>query len=184
MMQAYRSTLEVRAHFVAALQLFQRDCKVRGPGSSRSFEGFGSESGASLIELALVLPILFLLLLAAVDFGRAYYLAIEVSDAAHAGALYGSQNSTDTAGMQSAAVANASDVPNFTTSSVTASYGCECSDGSIPVATCSTTPSCGSMNVVDYVQVNTSTSYSAMLPYPGIPSSITLRGRARMRAGQ
>ena len=141
-----------------------------------------SESGNGLIELALVLPVLFLLLLGAADFGRAYYLVIEVSNAAHTGALYGSQNPTDTTGMQQAAVADAQDVPNFTTSSVTATYGCECSDGSSPVASCTTTPTCAN-NVVDYVQVNTSVSYSAIFPYPGIPSPLTLRGSSRMRAG-
>jgi hypothetical protein len=40
------------------------------------------------------------------------------------------------------------------------------------------------MNVVDYVQVNTSASYSALFPYPGIPSPLILHGSARMRAGQ
>jgi Flp pilus assembly protein TadG len=143
-----------------------------------------SEVASSLIELALVLPVLFLLLLGVFDFGRGYYLAIEISQAAHNAALYGSQNPTDTTGMQYAAVADAVDVPNFTISSVIATYGCECSDGSLPVASCTTNPSCGSMNVVDYVQVNTSASYSALFPYPGIPSPLTLHGSARMRAGQ
>ncbi len=41
-----------------------------------------AEQGASLVELALVLPILFLILMGAVDFGRAYYLAMEVAGAA------------------------------------------------------------------------------------------------------
>ena len=143
-----------------------------------------SEVASSLIELALVLPVLFLLLLGVFDFGRGYYLAIEISQAAHNAAIYGSQNPTDTTGMQYAAVADAADVPNFTISSVIATYGCECSDGSLPVASCTINPSCGSMNVVDYVQVNTSASYSALFPYPGIPSPLTLRGSARMRAGQ
>jgi hypothetical protein len=84
--------------------------------------------------------------------------------------------------MQNAAVADAQDVPSFTTSSVTATYGCECSDGSSPVASCASTPSCGTMNVVDYVQVSTSATYTPILPYPGIPSTFTLSGSARMRA--
>jgi Flp pilus assembly protein TadG len=160
------------------------DRRYRGEGGGLIAKNLRCEAGSSLIELALLLPVLFLLLLAVVDFGRAYYLAIEVSQAAHTAALYGSQNPTDTTGMQNAAVADAPDVPNFTTSSVTATYGCECADGSLPVSGCTTNPSCGALNVVDYVQVNTSTSYSALFPYPGIPSPLTLRGSARMRAGQ
>lgn len=153
------------------------------PGRLLFSKALKSESGSNLVEMGLVLPLLFLLLLGTVDFGRAYYLAIEVSQAAHTAALYGSQNPTDTVGMQNAAVADAPDVPNFTTSSVTVTYGCECSNGSSPVASCATAPACGTMNVVDYVQVNTSVSYSAMLPYPGIPSPLVLSGSARMRAG-
>lgn len=140
---------------------------------------FGSESGSSLVEIALLLPVFLLVLLGAVDFGRAYYLKIEVSDAAHSGALYGSQNPTDTTGMQNAAAAAAPDVPGFT---ATAAYGCECSDGSSAIANCSSTPSC-TTNVVDYVVVTTSAAYSALFPYPGIPSPLTLNGSARMRAG-
>jgi Flp pilus assembly protein TadG len=147
-------------------------------------DDFRSETGSSLVEMALMLPFLFLLLMGVIDFGRGYYLAIEVSNAAHSAALYGSQNPNDVAGMQNAAVLDSPDVPNFTTSSVTATYGCECSDGTAAVPSCTTTPSCGSMNVVQYVQVNTSVSYSAMFPYPGIPSPMTLSGSARMRAGQ
>jgi len=142
-----------------------------------------SENGSSLVEMALLLPVLFLLLVGVVDFGRAYYLAIEVSRAADTGALYGSQNPTDAVGMQSAVVLDAPDVPSFTAASVTTSKGCECSDGSSPVADCTVSPSCAT-NVVNYVQVNTSATYSAIFPYPGIPSPLILRGSARMRAGQ
>ena len=151
------------------------------------FSIFHSDSGTSLIEMALLLPILFLLLMGTVDFGRAYYLEIEVSRAAHAGALYGSQNPTDLAGMQSAATLDAADVSGLTS---TAAYGFECSDGTQRSATCSSTsctttpvaPTSCVDNVVYFVQVNTSKSYSAMFPYPGIPSPIVLRGQATMRA--
>jgi Flp pilus assembly protein TadG len=154
-------------------------------GRFHAFKTLQSESGSSLIEISLVLPILlFPLVFGIVDLGRAYYLAIEVSEAAHTAALYGSQNPSDIAGMQNAAVADAPDVPSFTTSSVTATSGCECSDGSSPIANCATNPACGALMTVNYVQVNTSISYSAMFPYPGIPSPLTLSGSARMRAGQ
>jgi Flp pilus assembly protein TadG len=150
---------------------------------------FNSESGTSLIEMALLLPILFLLLIGTVDFGRAYYLEIEVSRAAHTGALYGSQNPTDLTGMTNAAVADAADVSGLTS---TAAYGYECSDGTQRSASCGSTSctmtpvaptGCG-FNTVYYIQVNTSVTYNAMFPYPGIPTPIVLRGQATMRAGQ
>jgi Flp pilus assembly protein TadG len=168
---------------VLSLRIFQGNragLDSRGVSLSKAL---GPENGSSLIEMALILPVLFLLLMGMVDFGRGYYLAIEVSHAANAAALYGSQNPTDTTGMQNAADLDAADVSNFTVSSVTVTYGCECSDGSSPVVNCTSTPACAT-NVVNYVQVNTSVSYSALFPYPGIPTPLTLHGSSRMRAGQ
>jgi Flp pilus assembly protein TadG len=139
------------------------------------------EEGSSLLELALLLPLFFLMMVGTADFGRAYYLSIEVSHAANAGAEYGSQNPSDTSGMKAVAVADAADVPGFSTSNVTVTTGCECSDGTSASTNCTTTPSC-SANAVTFVQVSTSFSYTSMLPYPGIPSPLTLQGFARMRA--
>jgi Flp pilus assembly protein TadG len=138
-----------------------------------------SEHGASLVEVALVLPVLILILLGVVDFGRAYYLSNEVAGAAHAGAVYGSQYPTDTTGMQTAAAANAPDVSGLTT---TASYGCECSDGSDASTSCATVPSC-STNIVYYAKVKASVAYSPWFPWPGIPSSIAIADTVEMRSG-
>jgi len=136
--------------------------------------------GASLVEFGLLLPLLCLLLIGVIDFGRAYYLDIEVSNAAHAGALYGTQNSTDITGMQNAATGDAQDVTGMT---ATATYGCECSDGSSVTPLCSSQPTCG-VNAVNYVQVTTSATYHPLFPWPGIPSSVSLQGSAKLRAGQ
>jgi Flp pilus assembly protein TadG len=60
----------------------------------------GRDSGQSLVELALALPLLLLLLLGLADFGRAFYYTTIISNAARAGAAYLSQNPT--AGQQPA----------------------------------------------------------------------------------
>lgn len=149
-----------------------------------------SEQGASLIELALVLPLLLFLTFLAIDFGRVYYLAIEVAGAAHAGAEYGSQNPTDTAGMTAAAVADAPDVSSLSVN--TATYGCECSDGSAYSASCSVKPTCTGMTMVRRVNVGVSATYSPLIPWSKIPvvygasslslpSTITVQSSAAMR---
>lgn len=139
-----------------------------------------SQSGTSLLETAFALPVFLLLLLGAVDFGRAWYADIEVSSASEAGALYGVQNISDIAGMQAAATLDAADVASV---SPVASYGCECADGSSVTPSCASTPSC-TTNVVNYVQVTTTSTYNTLLPYPGFPASFALTSTSRMRAGQ
>ena len=48
--------------------------------------------GQSVVEFALVLPILLLLLAATIDFGRLFYLYVAVNNAAKEGALYGARS--------------------------------------------------------------------------------------------
>src|SRR6266404_5095413 len=48
--------------------------------------------GLALTELALVLPLSFVLFIGILDFGRVYYSAIATSHAARAGVLYGAQD--------------------------------------------------------------------------------------------
>jgi Flp pilus assembly protein TadG len=137
------------------------------------------DHGSNIIELALLLPVLLLLLAGAVDFGRGWYVAIEVNSAAHAGALYGSQNPTDISGMTKAAQLDVPDMPGMT---VNATYACECYDGT--PASCGTEPdSCSDDgNFVYAVTVNTTATYTPIVSYPGIPSSFTLKGQSIMRA--
>ena len=137
-----------------------------------------ADRGSSILETAIVLPILLLLVMGVVDIGRAIYLANEVAGAAHAGALYGSVHASDTTNMVNAAKLNGPDVPGLI---VNASWGCECWDGSSPSANCSSTPSC-STNVVYYATVNASALYSTLFPWKGIQSSFPLSSSATMRS--
>ncbi len=142
------------------------------------------EHGASLVEVALLLPLFLLLLLAAVDFGRACYLEIEINGAARAGAVYGSRDPTDTTGMTTVALNAAPDVPGV--SAGTPTFVCECADGSnsISGSACLTAPpSCtDGLNWVYVVTVTVTGTYTPILPWPGIPSSMTFSSTASMRS--
>ena len=140
----------------------------------------GKDEGSSMVELALVTPMMVLLLFAAIDFARAYYLSTELVGAAHAGAEYGITNHTDTAGMKAAAQADAPDVSNLTVTTPT--WGCECSDGTGSSASCSTKPTC-TYNMVYWVKVNASATYTSIYPWNGIPSRITITQIATVRSG-
>ena len=138
------------------------------------------EQGASLVELALLLPFFVLLLLGAVDFGQAYYLSMEIAGAAQAGAAYGALNPSDISGIQQAAVADAQNVPGLT---VTATVIDECSDGSLaPNATSTQCTAAGTAPQVCLVSVTVKATYTTLFPWPGIPSSIPFAAQAAMRS--
>ena len=81
------------------------------------------------MELAIALPVLALILVGTIDFGRVFWLAMVVQNAARAGALFGAQssaNAADATGMQTAGnnVLTANGLS--TTGAVTAARTCEC----------------------------------------------------------
>ena len=135
------------------------------------------EQGASLVEIGLVLPILLFIVMATVDFAREYYFANEVAGGARAGAIYGTTNPSDTTGITNAVKY---DAPDVTDVNVSSSWGCECSDGTSASTSCSAAPTC-SANVVYYVKVTATASYTTILPWTGIPSSLSLSSTSEMR---
>jgi Flp pilus assembly protein TadG len=139
-----------------------------------------SELGSSIVELAFILPVLSLVLLGIIDFGRFFYTSVEVTNAAHAGAQFGArtiQMANNTTGMQQAALNDAPDTAGMT---ATASYSCTCPNAG--VVSC-TTASCGASGApVVTVTVTTQTTVSTLFPWPGIPSPITINGSASIRA--
>lgn len=153
------------------------------------------QSGQALVEFALALPILALLALGVIEMGRYAYIAILVGNAAHAGAVFGSQNtsaSSQTANIQNAAeydfaggitgTANANGQP-ISQLTVTSSTACGCdSAGTINAFGCGTTPSCPSgQHWVVVVSVTAAHQFNSLFNYPGIPSSITISRTSTMR---
>lgn len=146
----------------------------------------GSERGGALIELALTLPILFTMLLGAVEFARIAYGAIEVANAARAGAAYGMQTpntASDSTDITSAAQADSANI--VTVSVPTASELCYCSDGTF-ISDCTTAAtSCTSPKRIEhFVQVNTQYTMNPVIHIPGLPTTYTLHGQALMRVAE
>jgi Flp pilus assembly protein TadG len=148
------------------------------------------DRGQAFVELALVLPMLILLILAGVEIGRLAYADIEISNAARAGVAYAMQShafASDTAGIKAAAKQDAPNIPNLSVATPTLTCYCETSAGvTTAFASCdptvANTTTCASPSViVEYVQVNTSAAIHTVLNLPAIPSSLTLQGQAIMR---
>jgi Flp pilus assembly protein TadG len=69
-------------------------------GYRRRMESRGSRRGQSLVEFALVLPVLVILLLGLLDLGRLYFAYVAITDAAGEGVAYGARNPTDDSGIK------------------------------------------------------------------------------------
>jgi Flp pilus assembly protein TadG len=153
---------------------------VHYTSESRAASVLGRSNGQSIVELAIVLPVLMLLLLAAADFGRLFYTWIAVNNAARAGAQYGSQTvitAANSAGMALAALTDGVNIAGLTASA----SQCTCVTGiSVPVCSGSSY-NCANAPQATYVEVDTQAPFSTIVSYPGIPSSITVKGKAIMQ---
>jgi Flp pilus assembly protein TadG len=153
-----------------------------------------SPSGQSLLEVALLTPMLLALLLGVIEMGRYAYISILVGSAARAGAAYGAQNlvlSVDRIGIQTAAdndfQNNGQNTGSLTISSAV-SCGCD-ANGTISGAICaaqfnSTAGSCTTGHWVVMVSVTASGTFNSLFNYPGIPKTLTVSNTATLRVAQ
>jgi len=139
-----------------------------------------SEAGSAAVEMALLSPLLVLILLGTIDFGRLFYDGITVASAARAGVQYGARSpskSGDVVGIQQAALADAIDMNGV---SVTVEQYCECANGSS--VNCNSDCGVFDRNPQVYVRVRAQKTFRTLFPYPGIPHTVDINQEAVMRA--
>ncbi len=132
-----------------------------------------AESGAAIVELALVLPVLMAVLMGIIEVGRYAYLDIVAAHAARSGAQYGAQtlvSADDGIGMKAAANA---DVPAAAPWTVSTSV--VCTTNNQVTAYLVYNAQTVSPALVYYVQVKiTGYFIRPLLHYPGIPSNVPI----------
>ena len=138
-----------------------------------------SESGAAIVEMAVITPLLLVLALGVGDFGRVLYTAITLSHAARAGAAYGAQSTGytgDTEGIQQAADGEAQEIAPI---SVTSQRVCECTGGA---SVSCMVPNCGGYGPPRvFVEVTTTRTFQTLVPFPGVPATVALSRTAKVR---
>ena len=151
-----------------------------------------SSAGGALVELALVLPVLVLVFVGTIDFGRVFYTSQSLVNAARAGVQYGAHTparTSDFAGMKSTAEA-ATNTPGIV---ATPSRLCQCADDTgtfsptAPSANDCSTPeatSCPGGHRVITVTVTTTKTFNTLMAggLPGFLQSMNLTRTATMRA--
>jgi Flp pilus assembly protein TadG len=168
---------------MSSLRIHAEELKARRCSSSKQ--------GQSTIEFALVVPVLIVLLLVVADFGQVLFVSIAVNNAARAGAQFGSQTNTNAAnstGIQRAAC-NDYGVSNLgACQSILSPTTSQCTCLSLSPQTPANCAAsyCANSPQATYVTVNTSASFSTILAlqFLGIPSTMTLTGKAIMQVQQ
>ena len=166
---------------------------------------FRSDSGQSLIELALLTPLLLSMIIGIVEMGRYASMSLTIGNAARAGAAFGAQSTTDAGDpggpgpnglIEKAALDDLTDLPGGLTcpagsgaSCVTPTFVCGCDTGGTVIPTTETNAACavtcnvGSHLVVS-VQVTVTGKFNSLFTWPGIPASLTITKTATERVSQ
>jgi len=153
-----------------------------------------SEDANSLVELALIISFLGIpLLLGTTVMATVIYGSIEISNAAHAGAVYAMQSSTfaaNTSGIIDAAQSEAADFATALAVVPTTYYVCANSitgtqyTGSNAQSNATTACTGGGDHAVQFVQVATSAVISPRIHMPGLASTYTVKGVSVMEVEQ
>jgi Flp pilus assembly protein TadG len=130
--------------------------------------------GNAALEMGIIFPIFVTLIVGVSQYGLAIFQFMEVGYAAQVGANYAVTNGFNAANIQ-AAVTSATSLSTITAPTPTQACSCASTTG-LSAATCGSTCATGG-TAGTYVTVNSSATYSPVLP--GIPSPMT--GRAVVR---
>ena len=142
-----------------------------------------STAGNAMVEFAVAMPFMILVLIGAADFGRLFFESTTLANSAQAGTMYGTQSNTksgDTAGIEAAALADATDVQS---AAAVPNRFCDCPDSpGVSVNCLSGTCSTYGLPRV-YVRTRMQKSFKTLGVYPGVPSNspIVLENWMRVR---
>lgn len=135
-----------------------------------------------MIELAVALPVLILMAVGVMDYGRVFFTSIAVSNAARAGAEWGAYG-------QGTRSDKFTEMGNFAklegaeagTITVTANRTCRCG---VTVVACSTTADCGGGYgpPAEFIEATASKTVALLIKYPGLPTSINISRTATFRS--
>jgi Flp pilus assembly protein TadG len=146
-----------------------------------------SESGSAMVELAFTLPVFLLLILGTAEIANIGWASVQLNNAVHAGAQFGSQSRANAAQIAFIESATQNEAPRLTITFPTdPSQTCSCVDpstgGPATGSTgCETLVECPSPNVIlDNITVTAQAVVTPLVHYPGLPASYTLHASATM----
>ena len=155
---------------------------VKAPQRRRALRGRAwiGARGTVAVEFALVAPVIILIAAGVVDFGLLEMNSAALLGATRIGAQYALRHPADTAGIRHAIEASIelSPPPSVSASST---LTCECADGSLIDCSraCATAGLPGPNRV--FVTVSASQAFTPLLPWPGIPATLTATTELRIR---
>ena len=129
------------------------------------------ERGQALVELAMIAPVLIILMLGAIDFGRVYFAYVSVTNGARTGADYAVANcdqtcdAGDLVGIRDAVVAETTELLDTSPTN--------------PDVSVNTASWLGPDH--RHVDVTVSYTFTTIFPWPGLPNSMNVERTMRAR---
>lgn len=137
--------------------------QARHSASARRRNARRKRSGAAVVELAVLAPLLVMLFIIAVDFARVYYFSLTLTNCARAGAFYASdpwtQGESPFTSTEDAALSEAQNITPAPT--ITERTGAN-----------------GSGHA--WVEVTAEHTFNTITGFPGIPNEVKLKRSVRM----
>ena len=138
--------------------------------------------GSIMVELALTVPLTFILCMGATDFARLFYHALTIKGASSGAALLGAQDpllSGGNPGMQARATSDADNLDGVT---ATPTQVCQCPNAAPFTCQDYAATTCAGYGAPRaYVRVQVDQDFTTLGYYPGIPNQTNIREASWMR---
>jgi len=159
---------------------FMRSLKAGLRRAVRQFvSGDDGVRGSSIVEFAIIAPMLIAATVCSIDLGMVSYRKLQVQDAAQAGAQYAALHGFDATNMSSA-ITNATSYAGINASPAPTRFcGCASASGISTVA-CGSQCS-GGTTAGTYVTASAQATYATILPYPIIQTNYALSAQSTVR---
>lgn len=137
--------------------------------------------GASMIEFALIVPVMLLLTIGAVDFARIFIQSQAVTSAANSGVVFGARRNVDSVNFQEMQDRALDDTHGAPGSTAAASMFCDCPSNPGVAVDClsGSCPTYGKPRV--YVRTTVTKQFETFGKYPGVPDSVDISRASFMR---
>lgn len=137
-----------------------------------------------MVELAITLPVMLMLSVAAADFSRLFWESTVIAEASATGARYGGRNNRTAAEDSQMQTLTGNATRDVSSTVTTSTRVCFCPDGNGGLGASANcyTGSCPNYGMPRaYVKVDTTKTFSTMGYFPGVPQNVPISLKGYMR---
>ena len=137
--------------------------------------------GASVVEFAILAPVVVMMTVAASDFARVFIEAHAIASASNSGVVFGARRNIDSVNFTEMKARALEDIQGASGATADAEMFCDCPSNPNVLVNCldGSCPNYGKPRV--YVKTSVTKNFKTLAKYPWVPNSMSMTAKGYMR---